>query len=155
MTTFIGDYQCKIDAKGRLLLPAAFKKQLNTTAPDRFVVKKDIYEPCLVLYPYEEWERQVALIRKHTNPYNKQHSNFLRGFFNGTAEIQLDASNRLLIPKRLLEQAEIESDICMIGIDGKIEIWAEHLYTKLNEKLENFADLAEQILGNSQNFENT
>jgi len=97
MTTFIGDYTAKVDAKGRIVLPSAFKKQLDPAANERFVVKKDVFEKCLVLFPMDEWERQVAIIRSKLNPYNKEHNRFLRGFYKVTAELALDSNNRILI----------------------------------------------------------
>jgi MraZ protein len=147
MATFIGDYICRIDAKGRVILPAAFKKQMPAAAMDRFVVKKDIFEQCLVLFPMDEWDRQNSIIRSRINPYNKEHSRFLRGFYKGTAEVVLDASNRLLIPRRLIDAAGIDSEVVLAGQDGKIEIWSKALYD--NEPGENydFASLAEKIMG--------
>ena len=68
MITFIGEYTCKVDAKGRIMLPSAFKKQLPATALEKFVAKRDVFEKCLVMYPIEEWERQNRIIRKNTNP---------------------------------------------------------------------------------------
>ena len=129
MATFIGEYNCKIDEKGRLLLPMAFKKQMSSAANDTFVVKKDIYEKCLSLYSFDEWERQVSIIRQNLNPYNREHNAFLRGFYKGTAEVTLDNSNRILIPKRLLQEADIDKEIvkkysikdypCFIFLDDK------------------------------------
>ena len=149
MTTFIGDYTCKADAKGRITFPSAFKKQVRSASGDRFVVKKDIFEKCLVLYPMEEWERQNEIIRKKLNPYNKEHNKFLRNFYKGTAELALDGNGRLLIPKRLLDQVEISREVIMAGQDGKIEIWAKHLYERIDESEEDFAELAEKIMGTS------
>lgn len=150
MTTFIGDYPCKLDAKGRFLLPSAFKKQLDasgTTARDTFVVKKDIFENCLVLYPMDEWERQNDLIRAKLNPYKREHNQFLRGFHRGKAEVSLDSANRLLLPKRLLEQVGIGKEVVLAGLDGKIEIWAKHAYEQMEQGEEDFAVLAEKIMG--------
>jgi MraZ protein len=146
MNSFIGDYVCKIDEKGRLLLPAAFKKALSAEAHNTFVVKKDIYEPCLVLYPLNEWEKQVQLIRQRLNPYNREHNAFLRGFFKGTAEIELDVTNRLLIPKRLLEEVKIDREAILSGQDGKIEVWNKDAYESISHPDE-FARLAEKIMG--------
>ena len=101
MTSFIGDYPCKVDAKGRITLPSAFKKQMDPSVAGRFIVKKDIYEKCLVLYPLDEWQRQIQLLRSRLNPYNKTHNRFLREFSKGMIEATLDNNNRLLIPKRL------------------------------------------------------
>ena len=86
MITFIGDYTVKLDAKGRLSFPAAFKKQMKAGLDGGFVLKRDVFEKCLILYPMEEWERQNAIIRAKTNPYNKEHAGFLRKFFSGTVD---------------------------------------------------------------------
>ncbi len=147
MSTFIGDYSCKIDAKSRIVLPAAFKKQLSAAAQDRFVLKKDIFEACLVLYPMDEWEKQVEIIRKRINPYNKEHSKFFRGFFKGTAEVSLDANNRLLLPKRLLDMVGIDKDVILAGQDTKVEIWSKDNYETQSEDDQDFAKLAESIMG--------
>ncbi len=149
MATFIGDYTCRVDEKGRITFPSGFKKQMDSASGDRFVVKKDIFEPCLVLYPFDEWERQNQLIRQRINPYNKEHNKFLRNFYKGTAELALDGNGRLLIPKRLLDQVEISREVIMAGQDGKIEIWAKHLYERIDESEEDFAELAEKIMGTS------
>jgi MraZ protein len=149
MNSFIGDYLCKIDEKGRLSLPSAFKKALSSEAQNTFIVKKDIYEHCLVLYPLNEWEKQVQIIRQQLNPYNKEHNTFLRGFYKGTAEVELDATNRLLIPRRLLDEVNIEKEVVLAGQDGKIEIWNKTDYEKISNA-EDFARLAEKILGGEQ-----
>ncbi len=147
MTTFIGDYSCRVDAKGRFVFPSVFKKQMDASSGGRFVVKKDIFENCLVLYTMDEWERQAHLIRKRLNQYNKQHKEFLRGFYRGTAELELDASNRLLIPRRLLDQVGIEKEVVLAGQDGRIEIWDAGQYDQMEIDEKQFADLAENILG--------
>ncbi len=150
MATFIGDFTCKVDSKGRVILPAAFKKQMPTAAMDKFVVKKDIFEQCLVLFPMDEWDRQNSIIRSRINPYNKEHSRFLRGFYKGTAEVVLDASNRILIPRRLLELVGIDSEVVLAGQDGKIEIWSRDLYDDHSGEVDNFAFLAEKIMGDTE-----
>lgn len=147
MITFIGDYTCMIDSKGRVMLPAAFKKQLSMAAGEKFVVKKDIFEKCLLLFPYQEWERQNKLIVSRINPYNKEHNKFLRGFFRGTAELELDANSRLLIPRRLADEVQIQKEVVLAGQVGRIEIWAKELYDKAGMSEQEFADLAERIMG--------
>jgi MraZ protein len=149
MATFIGDHTCRVDAKGRIVLPSAFKKQMPLAAMERFVVKKDIFEPCLVLFPMDEWDRQNSIIRSRINPYNKEHGKFLREFYKGTAEVVLDASNRILIPRRLLEIAGIDNEAIMAGQDGKIEIWSSKLYDDQSAEADDFAMLAEKIMGDA------
>jgi len=148
MATFIGDYTCRVDPKGRIVLPSAFKKQMPAAAMDRFVVKKDIFEQCLVLYPMDEWDRQNSIIRSRINPYNKEHSKFLRGFYKGTAEVVLDSNNRILIPRRLLDVAKIDSEVVLAGQDGKIEVWSSYMYEQAGEA-DDFATLAEKIMGDT------
>lgn len=148
MATFIGDYACKVDAKGRIILPMAFKKQMPAGAPDHFVVRKDIFDRCLVLYSIEDWNRQLEKIRSRINPYKREHNVFLRNFFKGTAELSLDSNNRLLIPRRLLEIAGISRDIVLAGQDGRIEMWAADLYEKIDMPADDFANLAEKLMGN-------
>lgn len=152
MTTFIGDYPCKADNKGRIMLPSAFKKQMGGAVQDKFVVKKAIFEKCLVLYPMDEWERQVKLLRSRINPYNREHNVFLREFYKGTAEIILDANNRLLIPKRLTDWAGIVTgEVVLAGQDGRIEVWDKVRYEAVDVKEDDFAALAEKILGGPLN----
>lgn len=158
MITFIGDYTCRLDNKGRVLLPAAFIKQMaqmpvagKVGVQDRFVIKKDIFETCLLLYPMDEWQRQNEILRNNTNPFNREHNKFLRGFFKGIAELSLDANNRLLIPKRLLDEINADREIVMAGQFGKIEIWSKTMYDSVESGDERFATLAEKIMGNLLN----
>lgn len=154
MITFIGDYNCKVDEKGRVTFPSTLKKQMGSVSQGRFVVKKDIFEECLVLFPIEEWERQNSIIRSKINPYNKEHNKFLRNFYRGSAEIILDSNNRMLIPKRLLDLAKISKEAILTGQDGKIEIWSKELYDSVEEAYDDFAALAEKIMGGELNLEN-
>jgi MraZ protein len=151
MATFIGDYTCKVDVKGRIILPMAFKKQMPSDARDHFVVRKDIFENCLVLYSIEDWNIQLEKIRKRINPYNREHNKFLRNFFKGTAELSLDTNNRLLLPKRLLDLIGAERDVVLAGQDGRIEIWSVDAYNKLDMAPEDFANLAEKLMGGTLN----
>jgi MraZ protein len=109
------------------------------------VVKKDVFENCLVLYPYDEWQTQVAIIRKRLNPYNKTHNLFLRKFYKDTVEVSLDSAGRLLVPKNILQSANIEREVIFVGQDDKIELWNKSEYEKVDISQENFAELAEDI----------
>ena len=152
MTNFIGDHTCKVDSKGRILFPAALKKQLDDNI-SQFVIKKDLFENCLVMYTNREWENQNKIIRSQINNFNKEHNRFLRGFYRGTAEISLDGSSRILIPKRLLEIAGINKEVILSGQDSKIEIWSKEAYDNLIEDENEFAALAEQIMQIPKNQE--
>jgi MraZ protein len=151
MATFIGDFTCKVDVKGRIILPMAFKKQMPANAQDRFVVRKDIFENCLVLYAIEDWSSQLDKIRKKINPYNREHNMFLRNFFKGTAELSLDNNNRMLVPKRLMDLIGADRDVVLAGQDGRIEIWAADTYDKIDMRAEDFANLSEKLFGGNKN----
>jgi MraZ protein len=151
MATFTGEYTCKVDVKGRIILPMAFKKQMPADAQDHFVVRKDIFEKCLVLYAIEDWDRQLVKIRKKINPYNREQNMFLRNFFKGTAELTLDNNNRILVPKRLMDLIGADRDVVLAGQDGRIEIWAADIYDKIDMPAEDFANLAEKLMGGSIN----
>jgi MraZ protein len=151
MATFIGDYTCKVDVKGRIILPAAFKKQMPADAQDHFVVRKDIFENCLVLFAIEDWNRQLVKIRKKLNPFNREQNMFLRNFFKGTAELSLDNNNRILVPKKLMDLIGADRDVVLAGQDGRIEIWAADIYDKIDMPADDLANLAEKYLGGSNN----
>jgi MraZ protein len=148
---FVGEHIVKLDARSRVLFPAALKRQLVGTEDKGFVVKRDIFEKCLVLYPMVEWERQNSILQKRLNPYNKEHVKFLRQFYRGTAELFLDANSRVLIPKRLIEEIGAQKDLVFAGLDTKIEIWSKEAWTAM-EQTDDFGSLAEKILGQSENL---
>ncbi len=147
MSVFIGDFNCKADAKGRIVLPAAFKKIVDAVGETRFVVKKDLYEPCLVLYPYTEWENRLDKLREKINPYNKEHQRFLRSYLSDTAEVALDGNGRLLVPRRLMELVGAGKDLVMLGIDQYIELWGEDEYAATKMSSEEEGQLAEKLFG--------
>jgi MraZ protein len=124
---------------------------MPAAAQDHFVVRKDIFENCLVLYAIDDWNRQIEKIRKKINPYNREHNMFLRNFFKGTAELTLDNNNRMLIPKRLMELIGAERDVVLAGQDGRIEIWTASVYETIGMPAEDFANLAEKLMGGSIN----
>jgi MraZ protein len=147
MFTFIGDFECRTDAKGRIVFPSAFKKVLGE-GDLRLVVRKDLFESCLIIYPFAVWEEELEQIREKINPYNREHSLFLRHFFRGSAEISLDGNSRFLIPKRLMAQIGTERDVVLLGVDRYIEVWEKIVYVDGSLSRDELGDLAEKILGN-------
>ena len=146
MSHFLGEYECKLDGKGRFILPATLKKQVPQEAGEHFVVNRG-FEKCLVMYPKNEWDIIADEINK-LNPYVKRNRDFVRYFFRGATELTLDTASRLLLPKRLLEYAEIDKDLVLFAHTNKIEIWAQEQYDNvLGSEPEDFADLAEAVMG--------
>jgi MraZ protein len=147
MKTFIGDYPCKLDVKGRVLLPSAFRKLLNDVSEGRCVLRKNIHEKCLDLYPMPQWEKQVELIRAKLNSFNKKHASFLREFFRGTAEVQIDSNGRILIPKKFFEFANFKKEVTLAGQIDKIEIWDTITYQQSEWSVDGFSELTDEVLG--------
>lgn len=144
----IGTYECKADAKGRLMLSSAFKKQLSAVLQDGFVIKRSVFQPCLELYPMQEWNLMMQKING-LNKFRKKNNDFIRIFTAGVKVVELDASGRLLIPKELCGFASIDKEIVVSSAVNIIEIWDKEKYEKsISDSAINFADLAEEVMGN-------
>lgn len=119
---------------------------MPSVSDDHFVVRKDIYTNCLVLYTMDDWNSQAELIKAKINRFDPEHNIFLRNFSMGTAILELDASNRLLIPRKMLDSVGIDKDIVLLGLDGKIELWATEAYEKNVLGADDFSALAKKLL---------
>ena len=147
MNTLIGTYECKVDAKGRLMLPVAFKKQLASVTEKGFVLKRAVFQPCLELYPMQEWESMMHNVNK-LNRFKKKNNDFIRRFTAGVKSVDLDVSGRLLIPKDLVGFAGITKEIVVTSAVNIIEIWDKDKYEKaIDDAANDFADLAEDVMG--------
>lgn len=147
MNSFIGTYECKVDAKGRLMLPAALKKQMDGVLQNGFVIKRAVFQECLELYPMTEWDALMQKINK-LNRFKKKNNDFIRRFTAGVKMIDVDANGRLLIPKDLVVFASISKDIVMSSAVNIIEIWDKTKYEKaIDDATVDFADLAEEVMG--------
>ncbi len=153
MSKFIGEHECKIDAKGRLHFPGPLKKQLMAVVNEGFILKKSVFRKCLELYPMDEWNKETDFVNK-LNRFVKKNNDFIRIFMAGVKLIELDGSGKILITKDLLNYAGIKKEIIMISVLNKIEIWDKKEYEKLNEdKSLDFGQLAEEVMGNNKNQE--
>lgn len=147
MKTLIGTYECKVDAKGRLMLPTSLKKQLGSLE-EGFVLKRSVFQPCLELFPMSEWNKMMLKINK-LNRFIKKNNDFIRRFTAGVKMVDIDATGRLLIPKDLVVFATIEKDIVLNSAINIIEIWDKDKYENAIENAtDDFADLAEEVMGN-------
>ena len=149
MIHLIGSYECKVDAKGRLMMSSAFKKQLSPILQEGFVVKRAVFQPCLELYPMQEWN-EVMLKVNSLNRFVKKNNDFIRRFTAGVRVIELDASGRLLIPKDLCQFAGIQKQIVLSSAINIIEIWDKDNYERtIDDAAADFATLAEEVMGNT------
>ncbi|WP_412984089.1 division/cell wall cluster transcriptional repressor MraZ [Pontimicrobium sp. IMCC45349] len=147
MNSLIGTYECKADAKGRLMMPSALKKQLSPVVQKGFVLKRAVFQPCLELYPMDEWEAMMQNVNK-LNRFKKKNNDFIRRFTAGVKFIELDASGRLLIPKDLIGFSGISKDVVVASAVNIIEIWDKDRYEQaIDDAAGDFADLAEEVMG--------
>ena len=154
MNALIGTYECKVDAKGRLLLPASFKKQLTVSLQQGFVLKRSVFQPCLELYPMTEWDLMMQKINK-LNRFVKKNNDFIRRFTAGVKVVEIDNLGRLLVPRDLINFAQISKDIVLSSAVNIIEIWDKELYEKsIDDSVVDFADLAEEVMGNVNDDDN-
>ena len=151
MNSLIGTYECKADAKGRILLPSALKKQLAPAIQKGFVLKRAVFQPCLELYPMSEWETMMKNVNK-LNRFKKKNNDFIRRFTAGVKFIELDASGRLLVPKDLTVFAGIKKEVVVSSAINIVEIWDKDKYEKaIDDATVDFADLAEEVMGQDDN----
>ena len=147
MNSLIGTYECKVDAKGRLMLPSAIKKQLSPILQNGFVLKRSVFQPCLELYPMTEWELLMQKVNG-LNRFRKKNNDFIRRFTAGVKLIEVDAAGRLLIPKDLIVFSGISKDAVVSSAINIIEIWDKDKYEQaIDDATLDFSDLAEEVMG--------
>ena len=121
---FLGNIEAKTDAKGRAFLPAVFRKVLQASGEECLVLRKDVFQKCLVLYPESVWNERLDLLKTQLKPWKQAHQQIVRQFVSEAEVVALDGNGRFLISKRLQKIAEIDQDIQFIGMDNTIEIWS-------------------------------
>jgi len=145
----IGTYHCKADAKGRIMVPSDLKKQLAPVSSAGFVIKRAVFQPCLELYPMEEWQMLMQKV-SGLNRFNRKNNDFIRRFTAGVRTIELDTTGRLNIPKDLMGFAGIEKQIVLSSAINIVEIWDQNKYEKaIDDAAHDFADLAEEVMGDT------
>jgi len=151
---FLGEFEATIDAKGRFLLPAGFKKQLPEEEGSRFVINRG-FEKCLCLYPVKNWEPLYAKIRA-LNDFDPKVREFRRYFLNGATMVEPDSAGRLLLPPNLKVHADLTKDIVLAAAGDKIEIWDSNKYKQLFESFspEAFSNLGNEVMNKIPGIDN-
>lgn len=145
--SFIGTYDCKADVKGRIMIPVTLKNQMAPVLNKGFVIKRSVFQPCLELYPMDEWNLLMEKMNKK-NRFKKKNNDFIRRFSAGVKPVEIDGTGRLLIPKNLISIAGISKEVVLSSAINIIEIWDKNGYEKvIDETAENFAELAEEVMG--------
>ena len=147
MDSLIGTYECKVDTKGRLMLPASLKKQLASVLQEGFVLRRSVFQKCLELYPMQEWQGLMQKVNK-LNRFKKKNNDFIRRFTAGVKMVEVDVNGRLLIPKDLTVFANISKQIVVASAINIVEIWDKDLYEQaISDAALDFGDLAEEVMG--------
>ncbi len=150
-----GTYQCKVDSKGRLIIPSGLRKDLSSVIDEGFVLKTSFFlkeQPCLELYPMTQWNTMVEAMVKKLTSMNGNDRKVLRRIMAGVRKVEVDASGRILIPKDLIEVVGITKDIVLTGIGNMIELWDKEAFENIIEE-DNIEELANECLGNTKIFD--
>lgn len=147
MVTFIGEYTSKVDDKGRLVFPAPLKGALPPESDMRFVIKKNLFEPCLEMYTYEEWEKQSSEVKNSLDlTFNRQHATFWREYMRDRDIVEPDAKvGRISISRKLLDSINVNKEVVFSGNDFKIEIWAKEKFEESRLSNDEFIAIAESL----------
>lgn len=143
---FTGNFDAKTDSKGRVFLPASFRKVLSANSVEGLILRRDVFQQCLVLYPQEVWDSMVDDITAHTHPFDRRGRENLRRFVADSESLSLDSDGRVLIPRRYLEAAGISAEVRFIGMDNTIEIWNRQAAEEMLSSTEEFADSIENMM---------
>ena len=148
MAKFIGEYSVKIDDKGRMIFPSAFKSAFAPDEKIALVVKKDMFEDCLQMFTYSQWEEESDQVKAKLNFFRRVHAEFWREYMRDRAVVEPDEKlGRISIPKKILDSIGAQKEMIFVGNDHKIEIWTKEEYNKKQMSPEQFISLAQNILG--------
>ncbi|SFG04993.1 division/cell wall cluster transcriptional repressor MraZ [Prevotella sp. KH2C16] len=143
---FIGNIEAKTDSKGRAFLPAVFRKVLQAAGEERLVLRKDIFQPCLVLYPESVWNEQLDILRSRLSRWNSRQQQIFRQFVSDVEILTLDGNGRFLIPRRYQKMAAIAQAIKFVGMDDTIEIWQNDEPDKAFMDADGFSEAIEEVM---------
>ena len=152
MINLIGTYECTVDNKGRIMIPAQLKKQLDGFTKEPFILKRSVFQNCLELFPYSEWKLMMDKVNK-LNRFVKKNNDFIRMYTAGVKSIDLDSTGRLLVPKDLIAISKLTKNVVLSSSINIIEIWDKDEYEKsINDPKVDFAKLTEEVMGNDQDY---
>lgn len=152
MPQLIGEYDCKIDAKGRMRMPTQLLKQLGGDTAHQFVINRG-FEKCLMIYPEANWDKITKEMEK-LSVYDMKQRQFIRYFYRGASKVSTDSNERVLFPKRLMEYASLEKEVVLFAYNDRIEVWDKEAYdTMLDDEPEDFSALAQEVMAKKDSAE--
>ncbi|MBB4034468.1 MraZ protein [Dysgonomonas hofstadii] len=149
MLQFLGNIEAKIDAKARIFVPAAFRKILQSADQNTLILRKDIFQNCLVLYPLQVWEEEVAKLRSRLNRWDREQQALFRQFVVDAERLEMDTNGRILIPKRYCQMAGISSEVRFLGVDNTIEIWTNNTLEQTLIPADDFSSRIQALMNNN------
>ncbi len=153
MVSFFGEYEVSVDAKGRFLVPASLRKQIPEGAEEVFVINRGI-ENCLNMYHISMWKALTGKLNT-MNDFDDDVREFKRVIMDGATMIEPDSAGRILMPKSLMEHADIKKDMVLVSLGNKIELWDKDTHKEyMNKRRSNIKDLAKKVGGGVNLFEN-
>lgn len=148
---FLGNIEAKTDSKGRAFLPSVFRKTLQASGEESLVLRKDVFQDCLVLYPEFVWNDQLDYLRSRLSRWNAEQQQIYRTFVADAVAITLDGNGRFLIPKRQMRLAHIDQAIRFIGMGDTIEIWSNEQESKALMPSDEFGRVLQGVLAQERN----
>jgi MraZ protein len=146
MSYLTGEFECKLDTKGRMMIPSGLKKKLPEAETEGLVINRG-FKKYLVIYTKKEWDKKLDELDK-LNQYETKNIEFIRYFTRGATELSVDALGRVNLPQLLLDYAGIKNEVVLACQINKIEVWDKEAHRALIEnEPENFAALAEEVMG--------
>ena len=150
MVNLIGTFECKVDVKGRLMIPVAVKRQLGNLINESFILKRSVFQNCLELFPLTEWKTMMDKVNK-LNRFVKKNNDFIRMYTAGVKSVDLDSNGRILIPRDLITISKLKKHVVLSSSINIIEVWDKEEYEKsINDPKVDFAKLTEEVMGNDQ-----
>ena len=149
-TSLLGEFECRIDEKNRIIFPSKLKKQLPPAAEGKFTIINGI-DKCLEMYPQNEWDLIVEKINKK-DFFNIETRKFIRHYYRGMATAELDSQNRILLPKDQFHHAGIDREIILFAYYNRIEIWDKNTFNETyGTKSDDFPELVQRVMGEEKN----
>ncbi len=148
MVRFIGNIDAKMDEKGRVFFPAVFRRALQKEGDEALMIRRDVHQTCLVLYPKSVWNQQLDELRSRLNRWNAQQQMVFRQFVAGVDELPIDGNGRILIPKRLQQMIGLTGSVRFIGMDDTIELWTKETADALLDNPAALGENLEALMGN-------
>ena len=145
MAFFTSEHECKLDAKGRLVLPSRLKSVLPVASKKSIIIRKG-FEPNLIIYPLHEFQNIYTRINS-LNEFSSEQRKLKRNLFSSISQVDLDSNGRFLLPKSMISHTGLKKDVILVGMGNVIELWSPDNYKKylINDANE-FSKLAQKYL---------